>query len=189
MKHKTRGAVMWALFLVCFAVAALLNPFLVLMVFGIGFHLFTTGRFEGIEYRRFWRDELGAVIPTLYYARSGVPGGLVLLNGSSTPPTAIQAQQIPTLKVVMVMTDGVIQGTITHNWGLDASAPTYLEPEIWYWAQNFTDGAPGATWLPMLTFDLTNTNLVLVNKIVGGAATPTGGTYVITLRRPVGPGA
>jgi hypothetical protein len=133
-------------------------------------------------FREFWTSELAAVIPTLYFARSGIPGGLVLLNGSSTPPTAIQASQIPVLKVQMVMTDGVIQGTITHNWGLDKSAPTYLDPEIWYWCQNSTDGAPGATWLPMLTFDLTNTNLVLVNKIAGAAATPTGGTYIITLR-------
>jgi len=123
-----------------------------------------------------------AVIPTLYFARSGVPGGLVLLNGSATPPTAIQAQQIPVLKVQMVMTDGVIQGTITHNWGLDKSSPTYFDPELWYVVQNTTDGAPGATWLPLLTFDLTNTNVVLVNKIVGAAATPTGATYLITLR-------
>lgn len=140
----------------------------------------------GLLRRAWWRDlvasELGAVIPTLYFARSGIPGGLVLLNGSSTPPTAIQASQIPVLKVQMVMTDGVIQGTITHNWGLDKSSPTYFDPEIWYVMQNSTDGAPGATWLPVLTFDLTNTNVVLVNKIVGGAATPTGGTFLITLR-------
>lgn len=137
---------------------------------------------EQFSFRQFWRSELAAVIPTFYYARSGIPGGSVLINGSQTPPTAQQASQIPLLKVQMVMTDGVVQGTITHNWGLDKSAPTYLDPEIWYWCQNSTDGAPGATWLPMLTFDLTNTNVVLVNKIVGAAATPTGGTYIITLR-------
>lgn len=123
-----------------------------------------------------------AVIPTLYFARSGVPGGPVLLNGSATPPTAIQASQIPLLKVQMVMTDGVIQGTITHNWGLDKSSPTYFDPELWYVVQNTTDGAPGATWMPLLTFDLTNTNVILVNKIVGAAATPTGATFLITLR-------
>lgn len=133
------------------------------------------------EWRRFWASELGAVIPTLYFARSGIPGGPVLINGSSTAPTAIQASQIPVLKVQMVMTDGVIQGTITHNWGLDKSSPTYFDPLIWYVVQNSTDGAPGATWMPMLTFDLTNTNVVLVNKIVGAAATPTGATYLITL--------
>lgn len=122
-----------------------------------------------------------AVIPTLYFARSGVPGGPVLLNGSSAAPTAIQASQIPVLKVQMVMTDGVIQGTITHNWGLDKSSPTYFDPLIWYVAQNATDGVAGQTWLPMLTFDLTNTNVVLVNKLAGAAATPTGATYLITL--------
>lgn len=132
--------------------------------------------------RDFFASELGAVIPTLYFARSGIPGGAVLLNGSATPPTSIQASQIPVLKVQMVMTDGVIQGTITHNWGLDKSSPTYFDPEIWYVMQNSTDGAPGATWLPVLTFDLTNTNVVLVNKIAGAAATPTGGTFLITLR-------
>lgn len=129
-----------------------------------------------------------AGIGTLYFARSGITGGGVLLNGSATPPTAVQASQIPTLKVQIVFIDANTQATITHNWGLDASAPTYLDPEIWYWLQNSTDGAPGATWLPVLTFDLTNTNVVLVNKIAGAAATPTGGTYIITLRRPVGPG-
>ena len=134
------------------------------------------------EWRDFWRSELAAVIPTLYFARSGIPGGSVLINGSATPPTAIQASQIPVLKVQMVMTDGVIQGTITHNWGLDKSSPTYFDPELWYVVQNTTDGAPGATWLPLLTFDLTNTNVILVNKIVGAAATPTGATYLITLR-------
>lgn len=122
-----------------------------------------------------------AVIPTLYFARSGVPGGPTLINGSSTPPTAIQATQIPVLKVQMVMTAGVIQGTITHNWGLDKSSPTYFDPEIWYWAQNFSD-AGSQSYLPLLTFDLTNTNVVLVNKVAGVGAFENACTFLITLR-------
>lgn len=188
MNIATRGAAVLALFL---GTAAVVFHVPVLWVaFALALHLaFYRRAFSGFHsWRTFWTSELGAVIPTTYYARSGIPGGPVLIDGSSTPPTAIQARQIPCLRVRMVMTDGVIQGTITHNWGLDKSAPEYLEPEIWYWCENSTDGAPGATWLPMLTFDLTNTNLVLVNKIVGAAATPTGGTYIITLRRPYEPG-
>lgn len=187
--NALRGAVL-LMALVLILMPAAVSSLVIVGLLGIAFgawipYIGSTPHSGG--WRRFWASELGAV-GTLYFARSGIPGGGVLLNGSATPPTAIQASQIPTLKVQIVFIDANTQATITHNWGLDASAPTYLDPEIWYWLQNSTDGAPGATWLPVLTFDLTNTNVVLVNKIAGAAATPTGGTFIITLRRPVGPG-
>lgn len=84
------------------------------------------------------------------------------------------------------MNFGDSQATLTHNWGLDASAPTYFDPEVWYWMQNGS-GAASGTWVTMLTFDLTNTNVVLVNKIVGSAAVANAGTFIITLRRPLSP--
>ena len=132
-------------------------------------------------WKQFWASELAAVIPTLYFARSGIPGGTVLLNGSATPPTSIQASQIPVLKVQMQMTAGVIQGTITHNWGLDKSSPTYFDPELWYVVQNFSD-AGGGSYVPLLTFDLTNTNVILVNKLAGVGAFENACTFLITLR-------
>ena len=126
------------------------------------------------------------MIVTLYFARSGVPGGLVLINGSATPPTAIQASQIPRLTVKVVMNLADTQGTITHNVGLDASAPTYFDPEAWYNMENGSGTASG-TWVPQLSFDFTNTNVVLVNKIAGAAAVGNAGTFIIYLRRPLSP--
>jgi hypothetical protein len=125
-------------------------------------------------------------VGTNYFARSGVPGGLVLINGSATPPTAIQASQIPRLTCAVVMNLADTQATLTHNWGLDASAPTYFDPEVWYTVQNGSGTASG-TWVPQLSFDLTNTNVVLVNKLAGAAGVGNAGTFIITLRRPLSP--
>ena len=133
------------------------------------------------QWRDFWRSELAAVVGTFYFARSGIPGGSVLINGSATAPTAIQASQIPILKCQMVFNAGQIQGTITHNWGLDKSSPTYFDPELWYVVQNFSDAGSGS-YVPLLTFDLTNTNVVLVNKLAGVAAFENACTFLITLR-------
>lgn len=125
-------------------------------------------------------------VGTQYYARSGVPGGPVLINGSVTPPTAIQASFIPRLTCKVVMNLADTQGTLTHNWGLDASAPTYFDPEVWYNTENGSGTAAG-TWVVQLSFDLTNTNVVLVNKLAGAAGVGNAGTFIITLRRPFSP--
>ena len=132
--------------------------------------------------QNFWADQLGAV-STFYFARSGIPGGGVLINGSATPPTAQQASQCPMMKVQIIWNIADTQATITHNWGLDASAVTYFDPEIIAECQNGSGTASG-TWLPMLTFDRTNTNVILVNKLAGAAAVGNAGTFLITLRRP-----
>jgi hypothetical protein len=116
-------------------------------------------------------SELGA-ITTTYYVR----GGATLINGSLTPATAAQASQVTKQAAVIVF--GVLgdaQATFTHNWGLDASAPTYREPEILY---DLISSAL-TTYTALLTFDRTNTNCVLVNKTGGD-----GVTVVVTLRRP-----
>ena len=116
-------------------------------------------------------SELGA-ITTTYYVR----GGATLINGSLTPATAAQASQVA--KQVAVIVFGVLgdaQATFTHNWGLDASAPTYREPEILY---DLISSAL-TTYTALVTFDRSNTNCVLVNKTGGD-----GITVVVTLRRP-----
>ena len=125
-------------------------------------------------WRSFWGEELGAV-SVLYFIR----GGPVIINGSATPPTAIQASQVQKQTAQVIFTaDSDVQALFTHNWGLDASAPTYFEPEILYWEQ-LTNA--GGTYVAGLTFDVTNTNVVKVNKLnfLG-----TGGTFIVTLRRP-----
>jgi hypothetical protein len=79
-----------------------------------------------------------------------------------------------------VFADSDTQALFTHNWGLDASAPTYFEPEILGpWNQGPAQAA--GTWLPNFSFDLTNTNVVKINKLnfLGS-----GGTFMFTLRRP-----
>ena len=99
-------------------------------------------------------SELGAVTVT-YYCR----GGGVAINGSTTAPTGAQAGflQKQTATIAFGATADA-QALFTHNWGLDASAPTYFEPEIMCFQ------TLGGTYSPSLTFDLSNTNVVKVNK-------------------------
>jgi len=117
-------------------------------------------------------EELGA-ITTGYYVRGG--GGVTIM-GSATPATTSQASQV--MKQVAVITFGVLadaQATFTHNWGLDASAPVYREPEI-LWDLVSTGLT---TYTPLITFDRTNTNVVYVNKTGGDSC-----VIQVTLRRP-----
>jgi hypothetical protein len=113
-----------------------------------------------------------------YFIRSGI-GGSVLINGSTTPPTAIQASQVYMQKALIIMSaDTDVQALFTHNWGLDASAPTYLEPEVFIVAQ--LTGAT-VTFMPAFTFDLTSTNVIKVNKL---SQASTNGTYICYIRKP-----
>lgn len=108
-----------------------------------------------------------------------IRGGTLQILGSSTPPTAGQASQVQTQKALINFLDADTQALFTHNWGLDASAPTYRDPEVH--AHCETQGPLTATFLPLLTFDVTNTNVVKVNKpALGGTA----GTFIVTIRRP-----
>ncbi len=124
-------------------------------------------------WRHFLRDETGTVAVAYY-----IQGAGVLINGSATAPTAQQAQQVVMQKAVISMADTDTQALFTHNWGLATSDPTYFNPEIFYYAQLTNSGG---TSLTGLTFDVTNTNVVKVNKVnfLG-----TGGSFVVTLRRP-----
>ena len=105
-----------------------------------------------------------------------VRGGGVTINGSTTGPTAQQASQVQ--KQVAVIVFGATadaQALFTHNWGLDASAPVYGDPQM-------ADIEPLSTttsW-PLLTFDRTNTNVFKINKPATDGPT----SILITLRRP-----
>ena len=143
---------------------------------------FTFSRFKiqgglsrgAFSWRSFLREELGAV-SVLYSIR----GGVVLINASATPPTAIQASQVQKQTAQVIMGDADVQALFTHNWGLDASAPTYFEPEISEVTGLILNA--GGTYLTGFTFDRTNTNVVKINKLNFAG---TGGTWVISLRRP-----
>lgn len=119
----------------------------------------------------FVRSELGAVSVS-YYVRGGAG---VTINGSATPPTAQEAVQCfkQAAKVVFGVTADA-QALFTHNWGLNASAPGYVEPEI------LVDCLSTTTYFPLLTFDRTNTNVLAINKPATDAPT----TLYVTIRRP-----
>jgi hypothetical protein len=117
-----------------------------------------------------WASELGAVSVT-YYVR----GGNVAINGSTTAPTAGQANQVMKQSAVIVW--GVTADTaarFTHNWGLDGSAPTFYEPEVLIYQLSDTTAAPS------LLVDVTNSNVTVITK----AATAAPVTCLVTLRRP-----
>ena len=110
-------------------------------------------------------------VTVTYYVR----GAGILINGSTTGPTAVQASQVYKQSATVAFgATADVQALFTHNWGLDLSAPTYLEPEIMYYQT--LDG----TYCPSLTFDVTNTNVVKINKL--GTNGPA--TVVVILRRP-----
>jgi len=113
------------------------------------------------------------VVAVTYYVRGG---GLNIV--STTPPTAIQANQVFKQTALISMADADTQALFTHNWGLDASAPQFFEPEILEYALLTTTGG---TYQSGLTFDVTNTNVVKVNKLnfLG-----TGGSFIVSVRRP-----
>jgi len=117
-------------------------------------------------------EELGAVTVT-YYSR----GGVVTQNASTTAITASAASQVMRQSAIVVFgVTGDVQALFTHNWGLDASAPLYGEPEI-IWSLIST---ALTTYCPLITFDRTNTNVLAVNKPSTGDAC----TIRLCLRRP-----
>ena len=111
-------------------------------------------------------------VNTLYYARGA---GGILINGSATNPTAVQGSILQMIRATCVF--GVTadaQVLITHNMGLDTSAPTYLDPEV------FMEPISTTTYWPLITFDRTNTNVLKANKPATDAPT----TILVTIRRP-----
>lgn len=116
-------------------------------------------------------EELGAVT-VAYYVR----GGVTRINGSATPPTAAQASEVQKQSAIIVFgTADDVLGLFTHNWGLDASAPTYQSPEIEMEPISFAT----TSW-PLMTFWRGNTNVVQVMRRAGDIPT----TVMVTLHRP-----
>jgi len=105
-----------------------------------------------------------------------VRGGVSTVVASTTAPTAAQAAQVQKQSATVVFgADSDTQAVFTHNWGLDVSAPGYLEPEILYYRTSLP-----ATFADV-TFDITSTNVVKINKANAAGSAQ---TLVVVLRRP-----
>lgn len=112
-------------------------------------------------------------VTVTYFTR----GGGVTINGSTTPITAQQANQVMKQSAIVVFgVTGDVLALFTHNWGEDGSAPTYVEPEVLY---EFLSTAL-TTFSPLITFDRTNTNVLQINKPSTGDAC----SLRVTIRRP-----
>lgn len=101
-------------------------------------------------------------VTVTYYIR----GGVTRINGSTTAPTAAQASEVMKQKAIIIW--GSVDDTtalFTHNWGLDASAPTYGEPDVCFEPISQT-----TSW-PCITFWRANTNVLVCGKLAGDAAT------------------
>jgi len=99
---------------------------------------------------------------------------------SATAITAAQASQVNTQIAQVTLADNDTVATFVHNWGLPASFPTFGYPEIlWYW---LSQTASPNSFQTALTFGITNTNQVTINKT--GVHTGSGGVLQVVLRRP-----
>jgi hypothetical protein len=119
------------------------------------------------------RKENEMAVTVTYYTRGG---SIANINGSVTPITAAAASQVMKQSAVVVF--GTVDDTtalFTHNWGLDASAPTYFSPEVM-----FEPISTGTTSWPLITFWRANTNVLVVGKRAGDTAT----TVMVQIRRP-----
>jgi hypothetical protein len=117
--------------------------------------------------------EAGVVVVTYCHPKLGAP--------TTTAPTANQAQEMPELAAQVFFADAAdVLAVIVHNWGLPASFPTWLWPQVF--VAKSLGGASDTSFATNFTFGLTNTNSVAMNKLSVGVGS--GGTYNVYLRRP-----
>jgi len=95
---------------------------------------------------------------------------------SATPPTAAVMKLSQSLQAQVNFADADTTAVVTHNWGLPLSDLTSLFPTIKFYLQ--TAGTAGN---PVITWALTNSNMVTLTKTAGAG---TGGTLVVELERP-----
>lgn len=134
------------------------------------FHAWRMG-WVGI-FRQLWLTDFGVVVVTYTSPFSG-QGGIVA-------PTANQASALPAQTAQVFFADTDTQAVITHNWGLPASFPSYLFPEVFF--VKSLGGGSDSSFNTGFTFGLTNTNSITMNKLSVG--TGSGGTYNVYMRRP-----
>jgi ribulose 1,5-bisphosphate synthetase/thiazole synthase len=122
--------------------------------------------------------ERKAMAVTVTYIFNDPAQGTSVL-GSTTPPTANQAAMIQKIVAQVVWIDSDTVASVTHNWGLGASAPTFLDPMII--SELLAANVVGGTNYPVFIYGRTNTNVTTITKL---AAAGSGGTYAFTFRRP-----
>lgn len=99
----------------------------------------------------------------------------------TTPPTAIQASQVNVVTASVVFADADTTALVTHNLNIGTTTPfqmntAQLFPEvIVYWSATNTAFAG-------LSIALTSGNVITLTK--ANVQTGTGGTAVVTIRRP-----
>jgi hypothetical protein len=99
-------------------------------------------------------------------------------TGGTTAPTITQSQTVQAVVVTINMADADTTAVITHNMQNSAAQLAALQPYIqWY----LSAMVAGATAAPLLTFALTSGNVVTVTK---AAASSSGGTFIVIVRRP-----
>lgn len=101
-------------------------------------------------------------------------------NGGTTPPTAIQASELPTQTALVFWADVDTAAVVVHNWGLPASFPAFLFPEVWM--HKALGESTDSSFATNFTFGIANTNQVTITKI--GVGVGSGGTYRVYMRRP-----
>jgi len=124
---------------------------------------------------RSWRDL--AISECGYTVTYCWPGGAS--GQSTTAPTQIQASAVSLQTAAVAIGDAETFAYFTHNWGLGASFPSFLFPLITYRQSDIGTGP--STALAALTFNIANTNVVIINKVAGVG---NGGTFIVTLMRP-----
>lgn len=95
----------------------------------------------------------------------------------ATPPSAAVMKLSQTLQATVEFLDTDTTAVVTHNWGSPLSDyGTALFPTIKFYLQ--TAGTAGN---PVITWALTNSNVITLTKATGAG---TGGTLVVELERP-----
>jgi len=115
---------------------------------------------------------LGTIVVTYCTPILGAP--------TTTAITAAQANQVHEQQAVIFWADADTQALFTHNWGLPASFPTWLWPQVFM--AKVLGSAADSSFATLFTFGLTNTNSVSITKFGNGAGS--GGTYNVWIRRP-----
>lgn len=100
-------------------------------------------------------------------------------TGTSTPPTATEASQLPTQTALVFWADTDVEAVVIHNWGLWASFPAFLFPEVW---MHKALGGVDCSFATNFTFGISNTNQVTITKNSVGPGS--GGTYRVYMRKP-----
>lgn len=97
------------------------------------------------------------------------------VTGSVAPSPAVMKRH-QTLNAQVGFADADTTAVITHNWGSPLSDyGTALFP-----IPKFYMSTVGTAGLPVLTFALTNSNVITITKVAGAG---TGGTAVVTVER------